>query len=152
MQNDLLDDVLPKAEKLARRQLLPTWMKVFIWIFMALGGLAIPVFIFGLLGFNVNLALYGFETNQPMSVVGISLLTVFIFKGLVSYSLWREKDWATILGMVDAVLGLVICLVSHFGVSYLDEYRTGGFRLEILFLIPYLVKLYYIEGKWREEL
>jgi len=149
MQNDLLDDILPKTPKNARRRLLPIWMKIFIWIFMVLGGLAVPAFIFGLFGFNMDLALYGFETHEPMSLVGILLLAVFVFKGLVCYSLWWEKDWAITLGIVDAAIGLAICIVSMVGISFLDEYRSGGFRLEILFLLPYLIKLCNIEGKWR---
>ncbi|HEX9511096.1 MAG TPA: hypothetical protein VF939_11490 [Puia sp.] len=148
---NLLDDVLPENAKLVRRRdLLPWWMKVFIWIFIVMGGLSIPVFIIGLLGLHADLAFYGLETNQPISLIGILLMAVFLLKGVVSYGLWAEEDWAIVLGYVDAIAGILICLFVMFGLPYLYpmEGSKFTFRLEILLLVPYLIKLQRLKSQW----
>src|SRR5882757_5822590 len=86
---NLLDDVIHENSHLVRRRtLLPWWMKIFIWIFIVMGGLSIVVFIIGLLGRQVSLSLYGLETNHPFSFTGILLMAVFLLKGVASYGLW----------------------------------------------------------------
>ena len=32
-------------------------------------------------------------------------------KAITSYGLWMEKDWAVKFGIIDAVLGIIVCIV-----------------------------------------
>ena len=151
---NLLDDVIPENSNLVRRRaLLPWWMKIFIWIFIVMGGASILVFIIGLSGRQVTLSLYGLETNHPISFTGILLMAVFLLKGLASYGLWAEEDWAITVGFIDAIAGILICLFVMFGLPYLypaDGFKST-FRLEILLLIPYLMKLKSIRPEWQKR-
>ena len=73
---------------LRRRDLLPMWIKVFIWIFLIFGAIMPIGILFALLNFQFQLSLYGIETNYPRSTEGIFLMTLFAYKFLVAYGLW----------------------------------------------------------------
>jgi hypothetical protein len=143
-----LDEFLPETiVAVRRRKLLPVWMKIFIWIFLVIGVCSVPGFIAGLFGFSFSIAIYGFDTNEPTSTTGIFLLLIFLLKGMVAYALWFEKDWAINLGLFDAFLGIAVCIA----LMIFQLTRDGlhfEFRLEILVLIPYLIKLYRIRKPW----
>jgi len=116
---------------------------------MILGSLCIPVFIFGISGYNFEIELYGYRTQTPLSSLGIVLLLLFLYKGIVAYSLWFERRWAVSLGIVDAIIGILICIISMTSAFLLaGNYSPNGFRLEIVVLVPYLIKLNKIKKKW----
>jgi hypothetical protein len=143
-----LDEFYPEAlVAFRRRKLLPVWIKIFIWFFMVVGVFAVPILFMGIFGFSCAIALYGFETTEPTSIVGISLLVLFILKGVVSYSLWFEKKWAINLALFDAYLGIAICIISMIFPLGRDISKNG-FRLEIIILILYLIKLHRIKKLW----
>jgi len=135
-----------------RRQLLPWWMKFFCWLFMILGVAAIGCLLAGLFGIPESLALYGFETNQPFSLTGVIILIIAIFKGITAFSLWFEKDHAIILGTIDAITGIVLCVIFMVVLPYTIENFHATIRLELILLIPYLIKLKKIQPEWYQEL
>ena len=148
-QENLLDDVLPEHSNLVRRRaLLPWWMKVFIWIFIVMGGISIPILIMGILGTNTTVSMYGLESHQAISFVGLILISLFLLKGIVSYGLWAEEDWAINLGYVDAIAGIAICLFVMLGMHYFSPTSGFTFRLELLLLVPYLIKLKQLHPEW----
>jgi len=133
-----------------RRKLLPWWMKMFCWIFMIMGVGAIAALIVSPFISNFQLSIYGFETNTPLSGVGVFIITILIFKGFAAYSLWFEKQNAMTIGKIDAVTGIIICAASMFIIPFISESGSSHFdlRLEILLLIPYYLKLNKIEYEW----
>ena len=140
---NLLDEYAgDQMQQVRRRKLLPVWIKIFVWIFMILGGFAIPILIMGLLGTEVNLALYGLETKEVISAEGLLLLFLFLYKGIVAALLWFERGPAVVLGILDAVLGILICMWVMFAAPKL------AFRLELVVLIPYLIVMIRISKKW----
>jgi hypothetical protein len=149
-QSQILDADLSGAAKKRRRQLLPWWMKVFSWIFMVFGGLAVLGFLLGLLGITFQLQLYGLETNEPVSLLGLGLTAIFLIKGAAAFGLWMEKDWAINVGMLDAILGLVICTFMMFVSPLIDQQSGFRFtiRLELILLIPYVIALRNLKPKW----
>tara|TARA_R100001015_G_C4588284_1_gene144024 strand:+ start:273 stop:731 length:459 start_codon:yes stop_codon:yes gene_type:complete len=133
-----------------RRQLLPWWIKFFCWLFMLFGLLAILCLILGFFGFSPSLAFYGFKTNQPLSLIGLLIVSIAILKGYTAYSLWFEKDFAVKLSKIDAVIGIVTCLITMFILPFLVGFDKIVFRLEIIFLIIFLVKINKIEKDWKK--
>jgi hypothetical protein len=131
-----------------RKQLLPIWIKIFCWIFLIMGGLAIVCLIFGAFGFNVDLSLYGFETNKPISMIGLFITSLLIYKGFVAYCLLFEKENAINLAKIDAVIGIVISFVAMFILPFIGDSSTFQIRLELLLLIPYYRKIDSIEYAW----
>jgi hypothetical protein len=69
---------------------------------------------------------------------------------MVAYSLWTEKNRAISLGIVDALVGIVICLYSMAIAPFVNNQPNFifNFRLELVALIPYLIKLRKIRPHW----
>jgi len=123
-----------------------------MWIFLILGGLSIIGLLLSVLGFSFEVALYGLESNGPLSLIGLLVTSLFVFKGIVSYGLIQEKSWAVQLGIIDGIVGLAICLA----VMILPTAKSSGgfvfsFRLEIIFLIPYLIRFVQLNPIWKNS-
>lgn len=149
--NTLDSDLLSRENVKRRRSLLPWWIKVFLWIFMVFAIIAPAGIVLGLMEVPFQLSLYGLTTNDPLSMVGLFLTAVFLLKGIVAVGLWSEKDWAINLGMVDAVLGIAVCVFMM--IIYPLINNTGfqvTFRLEIVLLILFLIKLSKIKNDWEK--
>jgi hypothetical protein len=152
MQNneeDLLEDIVQQMSSVRRKSLLPWWIKIFMWIFLIFGLLTLFGLIFGLFGYRFQLSLYGLDTNDPLSLKGIIIIVLFLFKGIISYSLLTEQDWSVKLGIIDAIAGIVICIFVMISPMLNPGSTTGiSFRIELLFLIPYLNKMLKIRKPW----
>lgn len=149
-QEQLLLETVLNENNVRRRNLLPLWIKVFVWIFMIIGAIAPLCLLAGLFGANVQLALYGLETNEPLSTAGLVICLLFLFKGIIAYGLWTEKDWAINLGVIDAIVGIIVCVYVMVAPAFADNQSgsTFSFRLELVILIPYLIKLLKIKPQW----
>lgn len=146
-QTDLLTDEIIQQNGIPRKKMLPLWIKIFAWIFLIAGVFTPIVFVLGLMGYNAQMALYGFETDEPFSLAGIIITTFFLIKGITAFGLLKEKDWAIRIGIADAVIGIVAC----FFVMLYPVFNPGtrfSLRLELVALIPYLLKLLKIRKEW----
>lgn len=144
--NQQPDDILIQTHHTRRIKLIPVWVKIFSWIFIVFGCAVIIGLVYAMLGNTFELSIYGFDTLAPFSLVGIGIMFVFILKGLVAFGLLKEKDWAIKLGYTDAVLGIAACC---FAMIYpLVVSGNFSFRLELIVLIPYLIKLDKIKKEW----
>lgn len=146
--NQELQNQFEEFEKspVIRRKLLPWWIKTFCWIFMILGACGLASLIGNAFTDNVSLSLYGFSSNTAYSGIGIFIIAIMALKGFAAYSLWFEKPNAIIIAKIDAIVGIVICIASMF----INPSDNGfiSFRLEILLLIPYYLKINKIEYEW----
>jgi hypothetical protein len=147
-ESDLFQHELERLSK-RRRDLLPVWIKIFIWIFLLIG-ITVPIALFyGLNGFNFHISLYGMDSFQPFSKLGLFLLFLFLIKALASYGLWTEKRWAVKLAIADAFLGIATCtFVMLYSVINPQPNFIFSFRLELALLIPYLLRLIKIKEDW----
>jgi hypothetical protein len=151
-QKDLLQDELISALR-QRRKLLPWWIKIFIWIFLLLGAIVPFALAFAIMGYRFQISLYGLETNEPFSLTGVSLMIIFLIKGIAAYGLWTEKNWAVTLSIIDAILGLAICvLVMIYPLIAPQRNYILNFRLEVLLLTPYLLLLLKIKDAWNSSI
>lgn len=139
-----------------RRDLLPFWMNFFIWAFLLLAACSAVIFIvyfvtgifFGYKGASI----YGMETPEIASPLGIFITLLLLFKVFIAFSLRTEKKWAVDLAILDAVLGIIICIYMMFIEPLV--YRDGrhyefNIRFELVFLIPYLIKCLKINRTWK---
>jgi len=146
MNENVLDDFTQEQSKAQRRSLIPLWMRIFIWIFLVAGIFTFLGFIAGLLGFKFYLSIYGLRADEQTTIFGVFVLLLFLLKTAVAYGLWFEQDWAITLGLIDAGLGIAICLVST---VYTLQGLSFTFRLELLALVPYFIKLYRMRAGWK---
>ena len=137
----------PEVTTKDRRKLLPWWIKFFCWVFIPLGVISIATIPGGLLGFPTKLSIYGLSTTNSISLMGIGIIAIMIFKAFVSYLLFFGKDRAIELGKIDALIGILICIITTVS-QFIDNSPNFQIRAEIVFLILYFIKLNKIEYQW----
>ena len=148
-QTDLLTE--RDQHVIRRKQLLPTWIKVFTWIFLVIAVFAPIALILGMLGYETQLAIYGLETNEALSTIGVAVISLMLIKGITSIGFLKETDWAIKLGIIDAIFGIAIC-ISIMIYSLGNAEVHFSFRLELLLLLPYLFKLAKIKSEWENKI
>lgn len=117
---------------------------------MIVGGFASLAFLAALISpMEFQSALYGLETHEPFSATGFFILFLFVFKGVVAYGLWTEKEWAVDSAIVDAILGIAVCSTTMI-IPFTGSGSPFTFRLELVLLIPYLIKLLNIRKDWKQ--
>ncbi|WP_223600843.1 hypothetical protein [Chryseobacterium sp. GVT01B] len=131
-----------------RRNLLPTWIKVFLWIFLIGGALSAIFLIAGSLMTHVSLSIYGISANHPYSMTGLLICFLFLFKGIVAYGLWFEQNWAVQAAIVDAIIGIGICLIMMVIIPFTIPTISFTIRLELIPLYFYLKKMQNIKKTW----
>lgn len=142
------DDIQPLER---RWKILPWWIKAFTWIFLFAGVISPLILIIGLFGGTVTLSLYGLSTTDPISLIGLCVIGVFMFKGIAAYGLWAEKDWGITVAQIDALLGIALCIIAIFTTPHSTTSARSVsfyFRLDIVVVIIYLVKLYRLQDRW----
>jgi hypothetical protein len=147
-QATILDQEIAE-QRVNRRKLLPWWIKMFCWIFMAFGGIAIlgycTAVIFGL---AYPVEFYGLQANTPISLMGLFLTSLFVLKGVAGFGLWFEKDWAIQLAFVDGIVGILVCVVVMIVLPAITGVGNS-FRIELIFLAFYLGKMTRIKPMWK---
>lgn len=153
MEKNILDEQQFESSKLRRRDLLPMWIKIFTWIFLIFGAIVPIILILGIIGMSANLSLYGLETMQPLSLTGIIITILFALKGVVAFGLWTEKEWAVTLAIIDAVIGILVCITIMAIIPLLSKYGMSiNLRLELIPLFLYLIKMREIKSEWSERI
>ena len=155
MQNkeeDLLTDIIQQLSAVKRKKLLPWWIKAFAWLFLAFGAFAFFGIVCSLFGYNYQISLYGLDTKEPLSLIGVSVILLFLIKGVTAYGLLMETDWAITIGLIDAITGIVICCLLMIYALSPSAHMKFTFRLELLLLIPYLIRLRKIKSAWENTM
>lgn len=156
MQETILDKQHAEPGNKRRRDLLPLWIKFFVWLFLIFS-LIVPFSLaLGAIGVTLELALYGLETIYPFSIIGLFIIFLFALKGVVGFGLWTEKKWAVRFAIVDGIIGIITCLCIMFVLPRITDLFVYGiyfeysksYRLELLFLIAYLWKMVKIKKEW----
>lgn len=134
-----------------RRNLLPVWIKIFLWIFLIGGALAIILLMAGPFLSHTDLSLYGINANHSYSMTGLLICSLFIYKGIVAYGLWFEQKWAVQAAIVDAIIGIAICLIMMAIIPFTVPNINFTLRLELIPLYFYLVKMQKIKTIWENS-
>lgn len=150
MDHDIIDEeVLISKQPKRRRKLLPIWVKIFVWLFMITGFIAPIAILLSLFEISVDLSLYGLNSKHAVDLPGITIVILFTLKGLSSFGLWFEKKHGVDLAIIDGIIGILFCTSLMIGNDFYEPYYSGGLRIEILFLIPYLIIMLKIRSSWQ---
>lgn len=151
--NQPLENQFDEFDKplIIRRKLLPWWIKTFCWIFMIMGVGGIGTLIGNIFIENIDLSIYGFSSNTAYSGTGMFITAIIMFKGFTAYSLWFEKNNAIQIAKIDAIIGIAICIVSMFSIPFITQNSHFDFRLELLLLIPYYLRINKIQYEWDNQ-
>lgn len=135
-----------------KRDLLPIWIKVFLWLFLVMASFIPVVVVLGIFNFSTSLSLYGFESHSVFSVIGFMITCLITYKGIIAYGLWTEKKWAVTHAIYDGIIGIVACVLAMILPLFLNSGINFTFRLELLALFPYLFKMRAIKDEWNDVL
>lgn len=136
----------PQKRLERRRKLLPWWIIAFLWLFLAFFALMPVCLIMGLLKYNFEISLLGLTTHQPISLIGMSLMLLFSFKGIVAFALWTEKTWAVGMAKIDAIVSVVVCVLVM--IYSIVVQHSFSFRLELVVIGLYYYKMNHIQYNW----
>lgn len=138
-----------KKDNLARRRsLLPIWIKIFTWLFLIGGAVAIGILISGFFLTNINLEIYGIQASHPYTLTGFSISILLIYKGFVAYGLWFQEKWAPRAAIIDGIIGIAICIIMMIIIPFTHSNINFTIRLELIPLYFYLQKMQKIKPIW----
>lgn len=136
----------PVPEVLSRKGMVPLWIKIFGWIFIALAVLSIPIMVWAVAaGQPVSFQLFGLNYAGPALKPGaFAMVALNLFMGITAYGLIFRKDWGVVGAMSNGYVGLAICVITMI--------ISGGtnIRVEPIIQLFYLRRLQKIQGQWKE--
>ena len=135
-------------KSLARKALIPLWIKIFGWLFIVMGALVPFLFIGSLIfGFSASYTMFGLEyEGNAMALMPLVIAAVIFVNGLCAYGLLFGKDWGLNACIVFGYIGLALTV----GTMVFEMIFSGSMmiRLEPIIQIPYLVKLHRLKAHW----
>ncbi len=152
-------DNLNDPQAIRRKFQIPRWIRFFCWVFAIICPLGVAAaVIFGIIGASPDIAIYGIKTSVLLSLAGFMGLAIFGIKGAAAIGILLEKDWAIKVAVTDGILGIVMCVYQMIfnpwvTTTTFNNYSETHFnmRLEVLLLIPYLMKMIRIRQQWEEN-
>lgn len=131
-----------------RKKLIPKWIKFFGWLFLIMGAAVFIVPIFWTFSQQpMHFMLFGLEHyGSPFAPTALLISTLFLLNSVAAYGLLFAKDWGIKVCLAAGWVTLGICLSTMaYGLIALNGLSI---RLELVALIPYLVKLRKIAPRW----
>jgi len=131
---------------------LPIWIKVFSYLFLVIQ-IMLPVsIVMSFLDYPTNLSFYGLSSNSAFSLNGIFIIAVFMLHGLVAFFLIRNHESAIIVAKIVAIISMTICIGTMVYPFFQDTiYMHFKFRIELIVLVLYYLKLKNIQPKWMKS-
>lgn len=134
-----------------RKKLIPKWIKCFGWLFLLMGAavVVLPV----IWAFNpqpMKIMLFGLEhEGSPFDPKAMLISALLMLNAVAAFGLLFAKDWGLKVCTSVGWLSLGVC---GFTMAYaLIAHNYLSIRLELIALIPYLLKLKEIAPQWRSE-
>ncbi|WP_235299701.1 hypothetical protein [Portibacter marinus] len=142
-----------RLDKSSEQYHIPAWMKFFSYLFILFGSLIPIVLAQNLMGYKTALSIYGINSDSLFNPIGAFIAFLFALKLVVGFAIIKRLKWAFNLGIVDACLGLIVCLLN-LGIYdlILDKSNINiNLRLEIFVLVPFLIYLLKNRLKWNDQ-
>ncbi|CAM2069793.1 hypothetical protein SCOR_30740 [Sulfidibacter corallicola] len=127
-----------------RKALLPMWIVIFSWLFLIVGvGTALIWLFSAISGGQFSSSFFGFEASAPaFHPYSLGLLGLYTYAAALAGGLLLKLRWAPKAGILWCLVGSTMCIIS----TVLSQFTV--FRLEILVLIAFLIKLKAIRPVW----
>lgn len=130
-----------------RKKLVPLWIKIFGWLFMAMG-VAVPLLAIAIaaLGQPATYEMFGLRHHgSPFHPMALLISAIILSLAISAYGLLFGKSWGLNACLVTGYGGVAICLGT---MAYSVAQGSLTIRLELLVQVPYLMKLHKIRPLW----
>ncbi|NML39676.1 hypothetical protein HHL17_20925 [Chitinophaga sp. G-6-1-13] len=142
-QSSIFDESFDSTEIPRRRELMPTWLKVYTWFTVLIG---ILVFVYGF---------FFAPDDDPNEIKDAAYwIGSFIGKGLVAaiylvpgLLVWFEAKYAIRFNLIMAAIWGVTVLLA----AALTQWSNLIFGMTMIFFIPFWAGLLFIRRKWIKE-
>lgn len=151
-QQSIFDTSFDSNLSIRRRELLPLALKIYIWVFMVLGG----IFLLGGCFTMVNLFVTATgdgrvgEPNYLLLIVNMlsCLLPATVFLS-ISIPIWREAKWGIRVNWGFGVFLLLIITMNtiNFSMGLQDIWVLF---VPLMIFVPYWVMLFRVQKKWEQ--
>ena len=146
---DLGAAVVPARAREERKRLVPTWIKVFGWLFIIMG-ISIPVLPFVTMsqGIPASYTIFGLSfVGSPFHPMALLIQAILLALAASAYGLLFGRAWGLKACLATGYLGVVLCVLT----TLYSIFVVGSFtlRLELLIQIPYLMRLHDMRPHWR---
>jgi hypothetical protein len=132
-----------------RKRLVPTWTKVFGWLFIIMG-VSVPVLaiVVPILDEPANYAMFGLSfRGSPFHPMALLISAIILSLAISAYGLLFGRSWGLNACLGTGYLGVAICFFSTcYGIFALG---ILSIRLELLVQVPYLMRLHQIRPHWQ---
>lgn len=131
-------------------QLLSNWYKTIILLYAFLSPIAFITICLSFFTKNIPLSLYGISSSSQFSSTGLFILSLILVKAVVGCSFIIGHNKAPIIGLIDSAVGIICCLFIGFIFPFFNQKESIDivFRVELLILIPFLLKSFKIRKSW----
>ena len=131
-----------------RKRLVPTWIKVFGWLFIIMGA-SIPVLpiLAHQLGQPASYTMFGLSyVGSPFHPMALLISAIILSLAVSAYGLLFGRSWGLKACLATGYLGVAICIFTTlYAIFVLGSFTL---RLEFLIQIPYLMRLHKIKPYW----
>jgi len=131
-ETSAFEDFEKKANFTRRRNLLPVWIKIFVWFFMIGGTISALLLGIGPFVREFKTSIYGIEATHTYTFYGLLTSCLLIYKGIVAYGLWFEQKWAPQAAIVDAIVGIAVCTIMMITPFISPDTNSFTLRLELI--------------------
>ncbi len=133
-----------------RRSLIPLWIKIFGWLFIVMGTLVPFIYIGSLIfGYTSSYTIFGLEYEGNATAFMPLIISIVMFiNGLCAFGLLFGKDWGLSACIVFGYVGVALCLGTMLFEVFFHSNGNLVIRLELIFQIPYLIKLHKLKAHW----
>jgi hypothetical protein len=131
-----------------RKKLIPKWIKFFGWLFLLMGAAVVVLPVFW--AFNpqpIKIMLFGLEHyGSPFDLKALLISSILMLNAVAAYGLLFAKDWGIKVSTSAGWISFGVCGFTMAYALFAENYLS--IRLELIALIPYLMKLREIAPQW----
>ncbi len=142
-----------------RKYMIPKWIRFFCWVFAIFCSVDVLGWLVTLLfGLNPSFGSYSIQTSNLLSLLWVFSFLMICVKGATAIAILSEQDWAIKLaiafGFVEIAMSVYQMITgpwvtkTSFNGSTSTVVNLGG---ELIFLIPFLIKMIRIRQQWEEN-
>lgn len=140
--------MVPVGTREERKRLVPTWIKVFGWLFIIMGA-SLPVLPIMTMSLDVpaSYTLFGLSfVGSPFHPMALLIQALILSLAVSAYGLLFGRSWGLKACLATGYLGVAICAFTTLYAIFV----MGSFtlRLEFLIQIPYLMRLHAMKPSW----
>jgi len=144
----IFDEEFLSGLLIQRRSLMPTALKVYIWVYIILSGLDLLICTIATIDYSIGLIVMNII---PPAFISFGSFLLFSIVFIFNLFIWLERKWSIALTLALTWLVILIKFIIDF--PFTDGTTPFYMRFDVWVIaitIPYLIMLWQIKDKWEK--